>query len=161
MVDKGLFSVWSIFEPNLQLRLFAMGSKHSIEGPPPSAAPLYLDSSSTVGDTQPSRSEAINRRVTLGDLSRTARRQLDVSKFKPPACATETTLAHQTWELTTSDRIVRLPELLAILQISRTTAYAWQKAGLLPRSVALGPRARGWKLSEIESFIAALGKEAQ
>ncbi|WP_080410388.1 helix-turn-helix transcriptional regulator [Burkholderia ubonensis] len=137
MVDKGLFSVWSIFEPNLQLRLFAMGSKHSIEGPPTSAAPLYLDSSVTFGGAQPARSGV----------------------SKPPACATESTLANQTWELSTSDRIVRLPELLAILQISRTTAYAWQKAGLLPRSVALGPRARGWKLSEIERFIAALGKE--
>lgn len=161
MVDKGLLSVWSIFEPNLQLRLFAMGSKYSIEGPPTSAAPLFLDSSGSVDNGQPSRREATSRQVSLDDLSRKARRQLDVSKLAPPACATETTLANQTWELTTSDRIVRLPELLAILQISRTTAYAWQKAGLLPRSVALGPRARGWKLSEIERFIAALGKEAQ
>ncbi|WP_281663541.1 helix-turn-helix transcriptional regulator [Paraburkholderia fungorum] len=61
----------------------------------------------------------------------------------------------------TSDRIVRLPELLATFQISRTTAYAWQKTGLLPRSVALGPRARGWKLSDIERFLASLGTEAR
>ncbi|RQR52207.1 AlpA family phage regulatory protein [Burkholderia sp. Bp9126] len=161
MVDKGLLSVWSIFESNLQLRLFAMGSKYSIEEPPISAAALFPDSSGSVDNVQPSRREATSRQVSLDDLSRKARRQLDVSKLASPACATETTLANQTWELTTSDRIVRLPELLAILQISRTTAYAWQKAGLLPRSVALGPRARGWKLSEIERFIAALGKEAQ
>ena len=138
-----------------------MGSKHSIDGPTTSAAPLCLDSSDSVGDAQPSHSEAINRQVKLGDLSREARRQLDVSTFTPSAYATETTSVNRTWEPTISDRIVRLPELLTILQISRTTAYAWQKAGLLPRSVALGPRARGWKLSEIERFIAALGKEAR
>ncbi|RQQ31936.1 AlpA family phage regulatory protein [Burkholderia stagnalis] len=161
MVDKGLLSVWIIFEPNRQLRLFAMGSKYSIERLPTSAATLHLDSSGSVGDAQPSYSEAIDRQVKLGDLSREARHQLDVSTFTRSAYATEATSANRTWEPATSDRIVRLPELLAILQISRTTAYAWQKAGLLPRSVALGPRARGWKLSEIERFIAALGKEAR
>ncbi|UVS85005.1 AlpA family phage regulatory protein [Burkholderia glumae] len=141
--------------------MLAMGSKHSIERPPTSAAPLYLDSSGSVGDPQPSRSEAINRQVKLGDLSRKARRQLDGSTLTPSADVTETTSANRTREPTTSDRIVRLPELLAIFQISRTTAYAWQKAGLLPHSVVLGPRARGWKLSEIESHLASLGKEAR
>lgn len=160
MVDKGLLRVWSIFEPNLQLRLFAMGSKHTIEGPPASAAPLYLDSSCSADDALSSDVEATKRDVMLSDFSRNVRRQLDVSTL-PPACAIETMSVNRTREPTTSDRIVRLPELLVILQISRTTAYAWQKAGLLPHSVALGPRARGWKLSDIERFLASLGTEAK
>lgn len=138
-----------------------MGSKNPFGQPPISAAPVYLDSAVLVGDAQPSHSEAIKRDVTYGDLSRTARRQLDVRKSATPAGVCEATAANPPLPFATADRIVRLPELLAIFQISRTTAYAWQKAGLLPRSVALGPRARGWKLSDIECHLASLGKEAR
>lgn len=138
-----------------------MGSKYTAGRPPTNAAPIYLDSSGPVGDALPYPGEASHRHVTYGDLSREVRRQLNVSKFVPPAGASDTTSVTQPLELTTSDRIVRLPELLAIFQISRTTAYAWQKAGRLPRSVALGPRARGWKLSDITRFLASLGTEAR
>lgn len=138
-----------------------MGSKHSLGRPPTSAAPIYLDSSSPVGDAQPSHGETINRQVKYVDLSRIARRQLDVRKSRPGAGVCETTSVNPPLELAASDRIVRLPELLAIFQISRTTAYAWQKTGRLPRSVALGPRARGWKLSDIARFLASLGTEAR
>ncbi|WP_080435420.1 helix-turn-helix transcriptional regulator [Burkholderia ubonensis] len=57
------------------------------------------------------------------------------------------------------DRIVRLPELMAILQISRTVVYELQKKGVLPHSVRIGSRSVGWKLSEIERFLASLGTE--
>ncbi|TCK95572.1 AlpA family phage regulatory protein [Paraburkholderia sp. BL9I2N2] len=59
------------------------------------------------------------------------------------------------------DRILRLPELMAILQISRTVVYDLQKKGVLPHSVRIGSRSVGWKLSEIERFVASLGTEAQ
>ncbi|WP_321867036.1 helix-turn-helix transcriptional regulator [Paraburkholderia tropica] len=59
------------------------------------------------------------------------------------------------------DRIIRLPELMAILQISRTVVYELQKKGVLPHSVRIGARSVGWKLSEIENFVASLGTEAR
>jgi len=160
VVDKGLLSVWFTFEPKHQLRLSAMGSKHSLGLPPTSAAPIYPDSSSAVGEASPSHGDAINRQVKRGDLSCTARRQLAERKPLHSADVCETTSIKVTSVLATSDRIVRLPELLAIFQISRTTVYEWQKAGRLPRSVALGPRTRGWKLSDITRFLASLGTEA-
>lgn len=138
-----------------------MGSKLSIERPPTSAAPLYLDSPGSVDDARASRGEAINRPVTYDELSRAARRQLAADNCAPSLGVNEPTSINQTFALATADRIIRLPELLAIFQISRTTAYAWQKAGRLPRSVALGPRARGWKLSDIARFLASLGTEAR
>ncbi|WP_180970443.1 helix-turn-helix transcriptional regulator [Burkholderia sp. WAC0059] len=99
--------------------------------------------------------------MTYDDLSRTARRQLAARTSVASAGVRETTSGNPSLPLPTADRIVRLPELLAIFQISRTTAYAWQKAGLLPRSVALGPRARGWKLSDIARHLASLGEDEQ
>lgn len=50
---------------------------------------------------------------------------------------------------------------MAILQISRTVVYELQKKGVLPHSVRIGARSVGWKLSEIENFVASLGTEAR
>ncbi|WP_233846320.1 helix-turn-helix transcriptional regulator [Paraburkholderia sp. HD33-4] len=120
---------------------------------------MYLDSSVLVGDARPPQSETINSRVTTDDFLPKVRRQLKIRESVSPAGASETTSANSRLGLAACDRIVRLPELLAIFQISRTTAYEWQKAGRLPHSVALGPRARGWKLSDIERFLASLSTE--
>ncbi|AJE99136.1 hypothetical protein SG18_14790 [Pandoraea apista] len=134
-----------------------MGSKRSPAWPRNSAAPLYLDSPDSEHNILPPCGETIDRQTTFSDLPRNVRRYLSTST----ACETDAASVGPAWELADSDRIVRLPELLAILQISRSSAYAWQKKGLLPHSIELGPRARGWKLSEIKRFIAALGKVAQ
>ncbi|RQN40816.1 helix-turn-helix transcriptional regulator [Paraburkholderia tropica] len=138
-----------------------MGSKHALEQPLTCAAPLNLDSPGCVDDAHTSRGEATNRPAIYDDLSHVARRQLAGHNCAPALGVNEKAPTNQAFSLATADRIIRLPELLAILQISRTTAYAWQKAGRLPRSVALGPRARGWKLSDVARFLASLGTEAQ
>lgn len=59
------------------------------------------------------------------------------------------------------DPIIRLPELKKILGVSRSTVYAWMDQKVLPKSVALGPRARGWKTSDIAAFLDSLTANGQ
>jgi prophage regulatory protein len=55
--------------------------------------------------------------------------------------------------LPTENRVVREPERQAITGIPTSTWYAMQDQGLAPRPVPLGPRSRGWLLSELEDWI--------
>ena len=57
------------------------------------------------------------------------------------------------------DRIIRVSELVGLFSISRSTVYAWIKAGLLPPAMKLGPRIVGWPLSTIKAFLAARASE--
>lgn len=60
-----------------------------------------------------------------------------------------------------NDRLIRLPEVLARVQISRSGWLKGVKEGRFPRGALLGPRVRVWKSRDIDAFIAALGREAQ
>ncbi len=51
------------------------------------------------------------------------------------------------------DRMLRLPEVLAITGLSRATVYAMVAAGEFPAPVRLGARAVGWWLSEIVVWL--------
>lgn len=52
------------------------------------------------------------------------------------------------------DRFMRLPEVVRTIGVSRSSIYSWQKQGLLPKAVKIGPRTVGWKESTIQTFIA-------
>ena len=54
------------------------------------------------------------------------------------------------------EKIIRLPELQAILGISRATAWRWEKMGWLPKRIQLGPRSIGWRRSEVLDHISNL-----
>jgi prophage regulatory protein len=56
-------------------------------------------------------------------------------------------------------RVIRMPDLLRVYPVGRTTIYKLIKAGKLPRPIALSKRARGWVLSEVEQCIAMLKAE--
>lgn len=56
----------------------------------------------------------------------------------------------------TGDSILRLPEVLSIVGLSKSTLYAMMKAGKFPGSVGLGKRAVGWKSSKVFAWVAAL-----
>jgi prophage regulatory protein len=49
--------------------------------------------------------------------------------------------------------ILRLPQALARTGISRSTAYAFIKAGTFPKPIALGTRAIGFLSGEIDAWI--------
>ncbi|UWQ22401.1 AlpA family transcriptional regulator [Jannaschia sp. W003] len=51
-------------------------------------------------------------------------------------------------------KIHRRAELEQMLGISRSTIYAWLKAGRFPPPLRLGERAVGWRASDIEAWLA-------
>ena len=58
--------------------------------------------------------------------------------------------------MTTTDSFLRLPEVLALIPVSRATWYDGIKKGRFPAPVKLGPRVSLWRRSEIELLIASL-----
>ena len=48
--------------------------------------------------------------------------------------------------------IMRLPAVLAATGLSRATIYAHMAQGIFPRSIPLGPKARGWLAEEVEAW---------
>ena len=53
-------------------------------------------------------------------------------------------------------RIIRKPEVLDTLGISKSTLFNRIQAGLLPPSINLGGRACGWLETEIQAVLSAL-----
>ena len=51
--------------------------------------------------------------------------------------------------------IYRLPEVIAICGLSRSTIYEMIGRGEFPAPVKLGARAVGWRRSDIESWLAS------
>ncbi len=52
-----------------------------------------------------------------------------------------------------SKKILRLPEVIEITGLSRSSIYAFMKEGNFPLSINLGARAVGWKAEEIHGWI--------
>jgi predicted DNA-binding transcriptional regulator AlpA len=60
----------------------------------------------------------------------------------------------------TIDRIIRLAELSAMLGVCNETIRLWRKSKIkgvenFPQPIQLGARAIGWRLSDINAFIAS------
>lgn len=53
------------------------------------------------------------------------------------------------------NKIYRMPEMKAVLHIAASTIYLWQSRGLITQSVQIGPRAVGWPAHEIDALLAA------
>lgn len=52
--------------------------------------------------------------------------------------------------------LLRLPQVLQLIPVSKSTWWAWVAAKKAPAPIRLGERCTVWKAVEIESFIAAL-----
>jgi prophage regulatory protein len=50
-------------------------------------------------------------------------------------------------------RILRRPELLSIIGVSRSTLYSWISNGLFPRPVRIGPNAVGWTTDDVSAWL--------
>ena len=48
---------------------------------------------------------------------------------------------------------VRLPQILAVYPVSRSTWWAGVKSGRYPKSVKLGPRTTAWRAEDISKLI--------
>lgn len=55
-----------------------------------------------------------------------------------------------------ADRILRLPEVIAITAKSRSGIYADMRTGSFPRSVSIGARAVGWRSADIHAWLISL-----
>ena len=49
-------------------------------------------------------------------------------------------------------RFLRLPEVLALLGVTESTIYRWEREGTFPKRVKIGPRAVGWDAREVERW---------
>ncbi|QTB49339.1 helix-turn-helix transcriptional regulator [Burkholderia pseudomallei] len=58
--------------------------------------------------------------------------------------------------MTTADSLLRLPEVLKIIPVSRATWYEGVKTGRFPAQVKLGPRIAAWRRSDIDRLVASL-----
>lgn len=54
-------------------------------------------------------------------------------------------------------KILRLPAVLEMLGVSKPTIYLWIRKGNFPAPLKIGPKASGWSLAEIESWLAERG----
>lgn len=52
-----------------------------------------------------------------------------------------------------ANSILRLPQVKSLTGLSRSSIYNGMKEGTFPASIALGPRAIGWRASEIDTWI--------
>jgi|APSaa5957512576_1039674.scaffolds.fasta_scaffold86017_2 prophage regulatory protein len=52
-------------------------------------------------------------------------------------------------------RILRLPDVIKLSGLSRSTIYSYIKKGLWPKQVPLGDRVVGWPLEEVELILRA------
>ena len=89
------------------------------------------------------------RQTTFKSLARSNEpASLPPSSSPQPAPATS--------ERSTNDRLLRLPELVRTIGVSRATIYRYIDSGRLPPPVKLSTRCIAWRASEISAWIAAL-----
>lgn len=56
-----------------------------------------------------------------------------------------------------STGFVRLPTVLAVIPVSKSTWWAGIKTGRFPKPVKLGPRITAWRVEDIRALIIADG----
>ena len=49
--------------------------------------------------------------------------------------------------------VIRSKELAKLLGVSTVTLWRWEKKGLIPQRISLGPNTRAWLTSDIEAWI--------
>ncbi len=74
----------------------------------------------------------------------------------PPAVAAPSPQPNQPPSNSVSERLLRLPELIRLIGISRATIYRYIGNGRLPPPVKLSTRCVAWRASEITAWMAAL-----
>ncbi len=63
--------------------------------------------------------------------------------------------AYRNSVLAEPNRLVRLPELIALIGVSPSTIWRWERQGSFPSRIQIGARAIGWRLLEVERWLAS------
>ena len=50
-------------------------------------------------------------------------------------------------------RLVRLPEILKLTGTTKATIYNWLRAGRFPRPLKMGPKAVGWRWTDVKAWL--------
>lgn len=53
---------------------------------------------------------------------------------------------------------LRLPQVLSLIPVSRSSWWDGVRRGVYPKQVALGPRSVGWTMESIDALIDSLGQ---
>jgi prophage regulatory protein len=53
---------------------------------------------------------------------------------------------------------VRLPQVLTVIPVSKSSWWAGVKAGKFPQPVKLGPNTTAWKVSDIRNLLEQIGQ---
>lgn len=62
-------------------------------------------------------------------------------------------MQHTTPASLPTEGYVRLPKILAVIPVSKSTWWAGVKTGRYPKPVHLGPRTTAWRVSDIRALI--------
>ncbi|MBY0339956.1 MAG: AlpA family phage regulatory protein [Rhodocyclaceae bacterium] len=54
---------------------------------------------------------------------------------------------------TSNAGFLRLPQVLSIIPVSRSTWWSWVKSGKAPKPVKLGQRVTAWRAADIQAMI--------
>ena len=60
-----------------------------------------------------------------------------------------------------TDRIIRLPEVIKMTGLSRSSIYAYKKDGTFPKTVKIGQRSVGWVEAQVTEWISEQVLKAQ
>lgn len=58
-----------------------------------------------------------------------------------------------------NDALLRLPQVLALIPVSRSAWWAGCKSGKYPKPVKLGPRTTTWRAADIAELLQRLSRE--
>jgi prophage regulatory protein len=53
----------------------------------------------------------------------------------------------------TDDKLIRLPEVLEIIPVGRSTWWAWVATGKAPKGIKLGEKMTAWRNSDIQKLL--------
>jgi len=56
---------------------------------------------------------------------------------------------------------MRLPEVLRVIPVSKTSWWEGVRSGRYPQSIKLGPRTTAWRVSDIRKLIDSLGQKPE
>lgn len=56
--------------------------------------------------------------------------------------------------------LVRLPQILAVFPVSRSSWWAGVKSGKYPKAIKLGERTTAWHVADIRALLASYGPAA-
>lgn len=71
-----------------------------------------------------------------------------------------TDMSTQVQEVTNLNGFLRIPQILQLIPVGKSTWWAGVKSGRFPKPVKLGPRITAWKKEDIYQLIETLNSEA-